>query len=139
MTPQVTFFLAFGLTLAALLVTMVTGLRWRVQRRRGLHIGSVVVALGLFGWTVKAAYDLGHLYDLPAAGWIHPVHMFLARLGTAFLLLPAISGVVVLRTGKHHGRHRVLAFVAFGTVVLAAVTGAWMLMEAPPLEVVEAG
>ena len=129
-----TFVLAFGLTLASLVVTMVTGLRWRIKRRRKVHIGSVVVALGFFAWTIATAYKLGALYDLESAGWIYPVHMVLARTGTAFLLLPAISGLVVLKTGKHHMRHRVLAFVAFGTVALAAITGFWMLYMAPLVE-----
>ena len=131
MTPLTTFVLAFGLTLGSLIVTLVSGLRWRVKRRRGLHLGSVAVAVGFLAWTVAAAYRLGDLYDLEAAGWIFPVHMFLARAGTGALLLPAVSGLVVLKTGKRHGLHRKLAFLAFGTVVLAAVTGFWMLYRAP--------
>lgn len=133
MTPLTTFVLAFGLTLGCLVVTLVSGLRWRIKRRRGLHLGSVVCALGCFAWTIAAAYRLGDLYDLEAAGWIFPVHMFIARAGTAALLLPAVSGLVVLKTGRHHALHRKLAFLAFGTVVLAALTGFWMLYAAPYL------
>lgn len=134
MTLLTTFVLAFGLTLASLVVTMITGLRWRIKRRRKLHMGSVVMALGFFAWTIATAYKLGALYDLDGAGWIYPVHMVLARTGTAFLLLPVISGVCVLKTGKHHARHRMLAFVAFGTVTLAAITGFLMLYMAPYIE-----
>lgn len=135
MTPLTTFALAFVLTLAALVVTLVTGLRWRVKRRRAVHIGSVAVALGCFGWTIAAAYRVGTLYDLPAAGWIYPVHMFLARVATLCLLLPTISGIAILLGDGGHARHRKLAFFAFGMVVLAAVTGAWMLSAAPRIDV----
>ena len=138
MSPLLTFVLAFGLTLAALVVTLVTGLRWRVKRRRALHIGSVVVALGCFVWTVAVAYRLGKLYDLPAAGWIYPVHMFLARSATLCLLLPTISGIAILMGSGGHARHRKLAFFTFAMVVLAAVTGVWMLLMSPRIEALPA-
>jgi hypothetical protein len=127
------FVLAFGLTLVALVGVLWTGLRWRVQRRRGLHLSLVVVTVGLLVFTIVLALELGHAYDLESAGLIYPVHMALARTATFSLLLPVATGIQVLRTGQVGRAHRAGAFSAFTLVALAAITGFWMVYLAEPL------
>lgn len=133
MSPEIKFGLAFLATLLALLGVLFTGLRWRTQRRRGLHIGLVGLTLALLGWTIYEAYALGDHFDLESAGRVFHVHMFLARAATVALLIPATSGLVVLKTGRYHSAHRIGAFVAVALVTLAAITGVWMLSAATPL------
>ena len=125
------FVLAFGLTLVALLGVLWTGLRWRVQRRRCLHLGLVGLTVALLVATIVLALELGEAYDLESTGWIYPVHMALARTATASLLLPVVTGVAVLRTGRVHRAHRIGALVAFVLIALAAATGFWMVYLAP--------
>ena len=133
MSPEVTFGLAFSLTLCALLGVVFTGLRWRKQRRRALHLGLVVVAVALLVWTIVEAYALGDHYDLESAGLVFHVHMFLARAATVSLLIPVMGGAMVLKTGRYHVAHRFAAFVAVALAALAAITGVWMLAWATPL------
>lgn len=134
MTPLLAFVLAFLATLAALVGVLITGLRWRIRRRRRLHLSLVALSLFLLAWTIHEAYALGHLYDLAAAGWIFHVHMLLARVATVSLLIPTIGGFVILRTGRHHAAHRAAAVTAVTLVTLAALTGFWMVAVAPAIE-----
>ena len=125
------FVLAFGLTLVALLGALWTGWHWRVKRRRALHLVLVGITLGLLTLTIVLALELGHAYDLEAAGWIYPVHMALARSATFSLVLPAATGIAILRTGRVGRAHRIAALVSFTLIALAAVTGFWMVYLAP--------
>lgn len=127
------FVLAFSLTLVALLGVLWTGWNWRKQRRRALHLGLVGVTVALLVLTIVLALELGHSYDLEAAGRIYPIHMALARTATAALLLPVITGIAVLRTGRVHRSHRIAALIAFTLITLAATTGFWMVYLAPPI------
>lgn len=133
MSSLSTFVLAFGLTLFSLIGVMATGLMWRKKRRRSLHLSLVGVTLGLLVWTIVAAYDLGEHYILEDAGWVFYVHMTLARLGTLSLILPAFTGLMVMRSGRHHRIHRVGAFLTFGLIAAAAITGFWMIALATPV------
>ena len=133
MSPEVRFGLAFLATLLTLLGALVTGLRWRIRRRRAWHLGLVGLTLALLGWTVFEAYALGDHYDLESAGLVFHVHMFLARAATASLLIPVMGGALVLWKGRFHAAHRIAAFVAVTLVTLAAITGVWMLAWATPL------
>ena len=132
MDPMIEFVIAFLCTVLALVGVLWTGLRWRIKRRRALHLGLVGVSVCLLVWTIIAALDLGTGYDLDSAGRIYPVHMFLARLATLGLLLPVVTGLVTLRTGKQHRYHRQGALAAFSLIVLAAITGIWMILAATP-------
>mgnify|MGYP003662163601 CR=1 FL=1 len=132
MDPMIEFVLAFLCTVFALAGVLWTGFRWRIKRRRGLHLSLVGVSVCLLIWTIIAALDLGTGYDLDSAGRIYPVHMFLARLATAGLVLPVVTGTITLRTGKLHRYHRIGAVTAFGLVVMAATTGIWMILAAAP-------
>lgn len=134
MTPLVSFVVSFLVTLAGLIGVLITGLRWRKKRRRALHLGFVGLSLALLAWTIHEALLLGAHYDLEAAGWIFHVHMLLARAATVSLLIPAMGGIVVLRTGRHHTAHRIAAFTAVALVTLAALTGFWMIGVAPSVD-----
>ena len=134
MTPLLSFVLSFLATLAGLIGVLATGLGWRKKRRRALHLGCVALSLALLGWTIHEALLLGEHYDLEAAGWIFHVHMLLARVATVSLLIPAMGGIVVLRTGRHHIAHRIAAFTAVALVTLAAITGFWMIGVAPAVD-----
>lgn len=134
MTPLAAFVVSFLATLAGLVGVLVTGLGWRKKRRRAAHLGFVGLSLALLAWTIHEALLLGSHYDLEAAGWIFHVHMLLARTATVALLIPALGGLVVLRTGRHHAAHRSAAFVAVALVTLAAITGFWMIGVAPAVD-----
>lgn len=127
------FVLAFLLTLVSLLGVMWSGWTWRTKRKRGLHLSLVALTVGLLGFTIVLALELGPAYDLEAAGWIYPVHMALARVATVSLLLPVITGIRVILGGEVGKAHRITALVAFGLVAAAAVTGFWMVYLAPPV------
>ena len=133
MNPMIEFALAFLLTLAALVGVLWTGLQWQVKRRRGLHLGLVTLTVALLVWTIAAALRLGVGYDLESAGPIYPVHMLLAKLATLALLVPVLTGISTLRSGKRHRFHRMAAFSAFGMIVLSAGTGIWMIAAATPI------
>lgn len=125
--PMTGFVAAFGLTLVLLVVVVATGLR----AKRKVHITSVALLFGALALTIYYAYGLGRIYDLERAGWITPVHLALAKVSTAALLVVAISGVCTLlrpATRRLHGR---LAFVTIGLTVITAITGVWMLWLAP--------
>ncbi|MFT6362535.1 MAG: hypothetical protein ACJAZ8_000941 [Planctomycetota bacterium] len=126
------FSLAFLCTVLALVGVLWTGFRWRVKRRRALHLSLVGLSIAFLVWTIIAAFRLGEGYDLHSAGTIYFVHMFLARLATACLMLPIITGIITLRTGKLHRYHRQCAIAAFTIIVLAAITGIWMISASTP-------
>jgi len=134
MTPLVTFVLSFLATLAALIGVLLTSLGWRKRRRRAQHLSLVALSLALLAWTIHEALLLGAHYDLEAAGWIFHVHMLLARVATVSLLIPALGGLVILRTGRHHKAHRIAAYTAVALVALAAATGFWMIAVAPVVD-----
>lgn len=129
---MIEFVLAFLCTVSALVGVLWTGLSWRIKRRRRLHLSLVGLSVCLLVWTIIAALELGTGYDLHSAGRIYPVHMFLARLATLGLVLPVVTGLITLRTGKLHRYHRQCAFAAFSLIVLAAITGIWMILAATP-------
>jgi heme A synthase len=130
---MIEFILAFLCTLVAFLAVLWTGLRWRIKRRRALHLSLVGLTVALLVWTIAAALQLGKGYDLETAGAIYPVHMLLAKLATLSLLAPVATGVVTLRTGESHRHHRTGAFSAFVLIVLSAITGIWMILVASPI------
>ncbi len=127
MSPAAAFAVAFGVTLVLLLAVVATGLR--AQRRA--HVTLVVLTFASLGWTIHEAYQLGAIYDLAAAGPITPIHLTLARIATAALFLPVISGIRTLRNPAGRVLHRKLAFLALTLVVLAAITGVLMIQMAP--------
>ena len=127
------FVAAFGLTLVALLGVMWSGWTWRQKPKRRLHLFLVGITVAFLVVTIALALELGESYDLDAAGWITPIHMSLARAATASLLLPVVTGVQVLRTGRVGRAHRAAALTSFTLIALAAATGFWMVYQAPAL------
>ena len=136
MDEMTEFVLAFLCTVVCLAGVLWTGFRWRIKKRRKLHIGLVGSSVALLAWTILAALDLGELYDLESAGTIYPVHMALAQLATFSLLLPVVTGLITLRTGKSHRYHRMGAVASFALILLAAITGIWMINAATPFPIV---
>ena len=129
------FVLAFLFTVLALVGVLWTGFRWQVKRRRTLHLTLVGITVGLLVWTIFAALGLGEGYDLESAGTIYPVHMFLAQAATLSLILPVVTGILTLRTAKRHRHHRLGALTAFTLILLAAITGIWMILVATPFPI----
>jgi hypothetical protein len=122
------FVLCFALTLVCLSGAVASGLR----AKRRVHLGCVAGALACLALTIHFALGVGEHYDLASAGWITPVHMWLAKIATAAYLLPLGSG---LRTIFHPGTrrlHRKLVFCVLALTVLTAITGTWMLLAAEP-------
>lgn len=119
----------FLLTVVLLLSVAWTGLH--AQRAR--HLRLVVLTVLSLGVTIVFAERLGKSYDLQAAGQIYPVHLFLAKTATLSYLLPATTGVLTLRNARWRKLHGRIAWVVILLTVAAAVTGTWMILEAPAL------
>ena len=130
MTAERGFALFLALTLSLLAAVVWTGLR----ARRRVHIPCVAATLAALGITIYFAERMGAHYDLPAAGWITPVHLLLAKLTTLAYLAPLTSGVLTIRDARWRPRHRRCAFVVLGMTVATAVTGTWMLLAAERLQ-----
>ena len=123
------FVLFLLLTLAFLGGAVSSGLR----AMRRVHLTCVACAVACLGITIHFALGVGKLYRLEDAGWITPVHMWMAKIATASYLLPVASG---LRTIYHPGTrklHRRIAMSVLALTVLTAITGTWMLLAAPRL------
>src|SRR5262249_47744567 len=100
------FVLFLLLTLAFLAGAVSTGLR--ALRRR--HLACVAGAVLCLGVTIHFAFGVGKLYDLAAAGWITPVHMWMAKVATASYLLPVASGLRTIAHPPTRKLHRKIAF-----------------------------
>ena len=123
-------FLTFlGITLALLTGVVVTG--FRAQRR--IHLPLVALAVVCLGITIYYAEQLGHSYDLEAAGLIYPVHITIAKIATVSYLLPIVTGVATLRDPRRRPLHRKVAFLVLFLTVLTAGTGTAMVLLATPL------
>ena len=77
--------------------------------------------------------QLGHTLDLASAGAITPVHLTLARIATAALILPILTGIRALFVPSGRKLHALCAWLALTLVVAAAVTGVVMVSLAQPL------
>jgi len=93
-------------------------------------VAATVTALGV---TIWFAVEMGKHYDLPSAGLITPVHLWLAKGTTLAYLAPLATGLRTLRHPAWRRRHRVCALVVLALTVATAVTGTWMLLAAPRL------
>jgi len=127
--PELGFALFFALTLILLGVVVASGFKARMR----LHIPAVICALASLGTAVLFAVQLGHVYDLEAAGPITPVHLTLAKIATAFYVLPLVTGVMTYRDRSKKRLHFRVAMLALVLTVLAALTGTWMILAAPRL------
>ena len=114
------------LTLAFLAGAVSSGLR----AMRRVHLACVAGAVACLALTIHFAFGVGKLYDLAAAGWITPVHMWMAKVATASYLLPVASGVRTIYHPPTRKLHRKIAFLVLTLTVLTAVTGTWMLLAA---------
>ena len=129
MSPIVGFLLFLALTLAGLAGTFFTGMR--ALRKR--HLTLVATTVLLLATTIYYAERLGEGLDVRAAGWITDVHLFIAKLTVAAYLAPVITGVSTIRNGRFRKVHGKVAWTVLGLTVLTAVTGTWMVIEAPAL------
>jgi hypothetical protein len=127
LSPTAGFPASLALTLALLALVVATGLR----AKRRWHIPLVALALASLGVTIRFAFLLGKLYDLPAAGAITPIHLTLAKITTACYLLPIATGLRTIFAPATRRLHRKLAFVVLGMTVLTAITGTAMLLLSP--------
>jgi hypothetical protein len=129
MTPAISFFIS-----VAIAVVLLGGVLWsgRASRRR-LHIALVGLMLVALVVAVVFVERLGASYDIEAAGWITPVHMSLAHGTVIVLLLQVVLGLVTTRRPRLRRWHGRFAIFAVATMVLATVTGLWMLLAAERL------
>jgi len=128
MSPTVSFLIFLGLTLVGLGGVFLTGLRG--QRRR--HIPLVVVTVALLATTIYYAEQVGKKLDLESAGWIYPVHLWIAQATVAAYLLPVVSGIATLRNPARRKLHGKIAWLVLLLTILTAVTGTWMVALAAP-------
>lgn len=121
------FVLFLLLTLGCLAGAVSSGLR----AKRRVHLTCVAGAVGCLGVTIHFALGVGKLYDLAAAGWITPVHLWMAKVATASYLLPVVSGLRTIYHPPTRKLHRKIAFLVLSLTVLTAITGTWMLLASP--------
>src|SRR6185436_13406857 len=126
MTAERGFVAFLALTLVLLGAVVWSGL----HARRRIHLSCVAATVLALAITIWFAVEMGKHYDLSAAGWITPVHLWLAKGTTLAYLAPFATGVMTLRDPRWRPRHRVCAFAVIGLTVATAVTGTWMLMAA---------
>lgn len=127
MTPTIGFLAFLGITVFFLVLTVITGL----SAMRKWHLTCVACSVLGLAMAVRYAYDLGSIYDLEAAGWITPFHLWLAKITTLLYLLPVISGVRTIFVPSTRRLHRSVAYLVLALTALSAITGAWMLMASP--------
>jgi hypothetical protein len=120
------FVLFLLLTLGCLAGAVSSGLR----AKRRVHLTCVAGAVACLGVTIHFALGVGKLYDLAAAGWITPVHLWMAKVATASYLLPVASGLRTIYHPPTRKLHRKIAFLVLSLTVLTAITGTWMLLAA---------
>lgn len=120
-----------GLVTTVLLLFAVswTGMR----KKRGAHVTLVACAVATLGVTIFFAEKLGEAYDVYTAGWITPVHLFLAKVTTVLYLAPITTGILTWRKGKVLRYHRAAAFTVLALTVLTAGTGTAMILLAEPV------
>lgn len=129
MTTVVGFVLFLVITLAFLGAAVVSGRK----AARKVHLPCVAAAVISLLVTIYYAEQLGDDYDLESAGFITPLHLFLAKTTTLAYLAPLATGVRTLRsqaTRKLHGR---VAYSVLSLTVLTAMTGAAMVFMSEPL------
>ncbi|NOT29854.1 MAG: hypothetical protein HOP15_05325 [Planctomycetes bacterium] len=129
MTPERGFVAFLALTLGLLAIVVWSGL----CARRRLHLPCVVATVAALAGTIYFAEKMGAHYDLATAGWITPVHLWLAKGTTLAYLAPLATGLLTLRNPTWRPRHRVCAFVVLVLTVATAVTGTWMVLAAERL------
>lgn len=129
MSHPVGFVLFLVLTLGFLAGAVSSGLR----AKRRVHLLCVAGAVACLVVTIWHALGVGKLYDLAAAGWITPVHMWMAKVATASYLLPVVSGVRTIFHPPARRWHRKIAFFVLSLTVATAITGTWMLLASPRL------
>ena len=128
--PELAFGAAFLVTLALLGVVAWSGMR----AKRRVHVPAVVAAYASLAVTIWYAYALGRTIDLPSAGTITPVHLFLARTATLALVVASLLGLRTVVFPKGRGTHQRAAWIALSIVVLAAITGIVMVALAEPIQ-----
>jgi len=129
MDPAQGFTLFFLFTLVALGAAAYTG---RLALRKA-HITLVATTALLLAVTIYYAKMLGEVYDLEAAGWITPVHLTIAKVATVGLVLPIVTGLMTIRNPERFPWHQRLAWLVILIILVAAVTGTWMILAAEPL------
>lgn len=113
-------------------VVLLLSVAWTGHKAlRSAHLKLVVVTVLSLGVTIAFAERLGRSYDLEAAGRIYPIHLFLAKTATASYALPVVTGIATLRNLRWKRLHGKIALLVIVLTVSAAVTGTWMILQAP--------
>ena len=107
--------------------------RAQVLARIGAWLAHVGVPRACLALTIHYALEVGKIFDLASAGWITPVHMWMARVATASYLLPVVSGLRTIQHPPTRKLHRKIAFLVLSLTVATAITGTWMLLASKRL------
>ena len=121
---QIGLFVSLGITV----VILVTAMWLDHKHKTKPHIAMICVFLPCFLVTVGFADALGLRYDFPTAPLA--IHLTLAITASLGTLAPLITGSLHWRGGEKRVRrvtHRNIALGWFGLVVLALLTGGYML------------
>lgn len=128
MTASTAFWIVFPGTVALLGVDLFTGL----TGRRGMHLTSVALTVAGLVASIVLALRMGSGSAFDPG--IQLVHRALARSVVVLLVPMAVSGAMILRSGRAGARrvHRRVAFVLVAVALAATATGVLMKRTARP-------
>ena len=127
MFETIGFLVSLALTVVALLVTVVSGLR----KQRHAHLRRAIVTVLLMAVTIVFAFLLGDVREFPAEEMA--IHKIFSRTGAYMVPPVAITGAMLWRRPGWRWPHRLCIGVFLVGVLGAAVTGVWILALSTPL------
>lgn len=120
------FWASFVVTVALLVVTLVSGLR----RRRRLHLVTGPLTVLSLVITVVLTEQLMAHYDFPAAA--KAIHLPCAKAGGLLALPVVATGIWYWRSPRARNFHRAAVAVWLVSVLVATCTGLWMFAQGTP-------
>ena len=120
------FWIFFPLTLAALVATVITG----VRHRRRPHLILAPASVVLLAITIVFAERMGAERTFPPEEMA--IHLWFAKAATLLVLLVAGSGVCYLRTPRARWPHRIAVGLFLVAAVIASATGVWVFGLSTP-------
>ena len=126
MLLSITFFLALGVTLVAVLMTVRTGRRGD----RRAHLARALSTVGLLGVTILLALWLGEQREFPKEAMA--IHKIVARTAGLLVLPVVCTGIMLWQRPSWRIAHQACVYL-FLVVILAAVgTGIWVFSLSTP-------
>lgn len=126
MTTAQLFWIAFGVTLASLVTTLITGF----THRRRAHFWAAPTTVVLLAITIVLAERLVRDHDFPAAQM--RIHLVFAKSAAALVIPVVVTGLALVRRPGWRRAHLVCVALFVLTTVAATVTGIWVFSLSTP-------